>query len=434
MNKMIQTTLRVLAVAAVAFAAPAVAQGNPDNPECLGTQCGAPAEVGGGCGCGCGCSVWVAMTDDGVTLSFTDDADGDGRADDRDNCPFASNRDQADGDGDAVGNSCDNCASLSNFQQIDADGDGAGDDCDADRDGDTLVNTSDNCAAISNKAQLDVDGDLVGDACDPDDDNDGVTDGLDNCPLISNPQQQVVNDPRCNVDNDLDNVGDGYDNCAEVANPDQRDTDSDLIGDACDQDLDNDSVSNGADNCVSVANRDQRDDDGDLTGDLCDTYYCVVIDRENPDACLDPKAPFEVSAGAGVSLKRGQTFQPTIFANRNGVAIEYIWTVTRRPEGSKAAIERPTGAVTMSRHWQYAYTEGEEPKFTADVDGDYELQLTATLAFADRVHPTQPMTSSAGVQLNVSGGSLFACAAVPAGPMAIALAAVAAALARRKRR
>src|SRR4051812_42340487 len=81
------------------LAAPAAFAGS-DNPECLGTQCGAPKTVGGGgCGCGgcgCGCSVWVSYTDDGKTLSYTDDADGDGKSDGNDNCPFVSNRDQLD--------------------------------------------------------------------------------------------------------------------------------------------------------------------------------------------------------------------------------------------------------------------------------------------------------------------------------------------------
>src|SRR5678815_3564819 len=109
---------------------PARAQ-NSDNPECLGTQCGAPNTVGGGggcgCGCGCGCSVWVSYTDDGVTLSYTDDADGDGKSDGHDNCPFSSNRDQMDGDGDGVGDACDNCAVATNIAQLDIDGDGTGD-------------------------------------------------------------------------------------------------------------------------------------------------------------------------------------------------------------------------------------------------------------------------------------------------------------------
>ena len=96
----------LMAGAALLWAAPVLAQ---NNPECLGTQCGAPKEEGGGCGCGCGCSVFVAYTDDGKTLSFTDDRDGDGKSDGNDNCPFAANRDQADGDGDGMGDACDNC-------------------------------------------------------------------------------------------------------------------------------------------------------------------------------------------------------------------------------------------------------------------------------------------------------------------------------------
>ena len=110
---------------------PALAQ-NSDNPECLGTQCGTPQEQGGGgCGCGCGCSVWVSYTDDGKTLSYTDDADGDGKSDGFDNCPFVANRDQADSDGDGVGDACDNCPKVANPDQRDTNGNGVGDACDA---------------------------------------------------------------------------------------------------------------------------------------------------------------------------------------------------------------------------------------------------------------------------------------------------------------
>jgi hypothetical protein len=250
-----------------------------------------------------------------------------------------------------------------------------------------------------------------------------VNDGADNCPLISNPAQNTISDPLCNVDTDQDNVGDGFDNCVEVANPSQADLDADGTGDACDNDQDNDSVANGNDNCGTVANQGQGDDDGDGTGDACDTYYCVVIDPNDPDGCLDPKAPFRVSAGSSVSLRRGQRFYPTIFANRNGAPIGYEWTVTGRPAGSKAAVVNPTGSTTTSIHWQYAHAEGTAPHFTPDVDGDYVLQLTATLGMPDRVHPGQPNTSVAGVGVKANQGSLFACGVAPAGPMALALAA-----------
>jgi MYXO-CTERM domain-containing protein len=414
--------LMLAAAAVLGWAAPARAQSSSDvNPECLGSDCGAPKEEGGGCGCGCGCSVWVSFTDDGTQLSFTDDADGDGRPDDKDNCPWSSNRDQLDGDGDGVGDACDNCSVASNFQQQDSDGDGIGDDCDPDKDGDGIPNAQDNCASVPNALQKDKDGD-------------GVPDGADNCPLINNPGQEPINDVRCNVDSDGDNVSDAFDNCIEVANTDQKDSDGDKIGDACDGDWDNDGIPNASDNCPVNPNFDQRDDDGDHLGDVCDGYYCVVIDPVHPEACLDPKAPFTVSAGAGITLKAGQKFIPTIFANRNGVPIQYTWTVTARPDGSTAAIDQPTGNVTMSRHWQYAYADGLQPSFTPDKDGAYTLQLSATLAMQDRVWPTQPNTSVAGVGVTAESGALFACGVVPAGPMAFGLAAALAALARRRRK
>ena len=405
-----------------------------NNPECLGSQCGRPREVGGGCGCGCGCSVWVAMTDDGVTLSYTDDADGDGRADDRDNCAFVSNRDQADEDGDGVGDNCDVCKSVSNFQQLDSDGDGQGNECDPDRDGDQIENNTDNCASIANKSQLDSDSDGLGNSCDADDDNDGIDDGLDNCALIANPSQQQINDPTCNIDFDKDNIGDSHDNCTDIPNPAQTDLDGDGTGDACDDDQDDDSVANANDNCISVKNANQLDDDGDDVGDACDVLYCVVTDKNSPDDCLDPSAPFKVSAGGQITLKAGQKLTPTLFANRNGVPIEYTWTVTQRPEGSTAAVSQPTGNVTMSRHWQYAYPEGLEPSFIPDRDGLYTLQVTAREMITDRVHPNQPTTSVAGLGVNASSASLFACGAVPTGPAVFGLAAALIALARRRRK
>ena len=426
--------LGIVLVGSLLFAAPALAQ-SQDNPECLGSACGRPGEVGGGCGCGCGCSVWVAFTDDGQTLAYTDDADGDGRSDDNDNCPFASNRDQADTDGDGVGSACDNCAAASNFSQLDTDGDGQGDGCDMDIDGDGFDNALDNCPGIPNRDQLDTNANALGNVCDNDDDGDGILDTIDTCPEVANPGNVTLNDPRCNADNDGDNVTDSFDNCIGATNANQLDTDLDGLGDVCDFDMDNDGVLNPADNCALVRNRNQLDDDGDALGDLCDAKYCVVIDPNNKADCLDPQGPFRVHAGGTVLLKAGEKFRLPLFANRNGAAIEYTWTVKTRPAGSKAAIVNPQGVVTMSRHWEYAYQDGSVPSFTADVDGEYDIQLQAKLAFADRAYPDNRDATSS-LKLNAApdaGGGGQGCAAMPVDASLAALGLGLLALVRRRR-
>jgi hypothetical protein len=426
--------LATLMGAAMLFALPAMAQ-SQDNPECLGTECGKPKEEGGGCGCGCGCSVWVAYTDDGKTLAYTDDADGDGKADTVDNCPFVSNRDQFDGDGDAVGDLCDNCAASSNFTQLDTDGNGQGDLCDADIDGDAVLNAVDNCANIPNALQGNIDTDGLGDVCDDDDDGDGFPDTTDLCPMLSHTPNEALSDPRCNLDVDIDNVSDAFDNCVGQPNPTQADVDGDGQGDVCDLDIDNDGILNLADNCSGLGNRDQLDDDGDSIGDLCDPKYCVVVDPNNMADCLDPNGPFRVHGGGSILLKRGEKFRLPLFANRNGAAIEYAWTVVQRPAGSTAPILNPQGHVTMSRHWQYAYTDGNVPSFTADVDGEYTLQLQAKLAFADRAYP-EARESVSDLKMTATpdgktGGQT--CAAIPMDASLMGLGFALLALVRRRR-
>ena len=116
------------------------------------------------------------------------DTDGDGVADNLDNCPALANADQADGDGDGVGDVCDNCVDTANTSQADADGDDAGDACDecdadankteagqcgcgtadTDTDGDGVADCNDNCDNDVNPGQNDQDGNGVGDACEPD--------------------------------------------------------------------------------------------------------------------------------------------------------------------------------------------------------------------------------------------------------------------------
>jgi len=111
---------------------------------------------------------------DALAFDLAIDTDGDGIADDEDNCPDDANPDQ-----------------------IDTDGDGDGDACDADDDNDTVADGSDNCPLDPNPDRADSDGDGFGNVCDSDDDNDGVIDGADLC--VPTAAGQVVNGDGCAI-------------------------------------------------------------------------------------------------------------------------------------------------------------------------------------------------------------------------------------------
>ncbi|WP_158247270.1 PilC/PilY family type IV pilus protein [Geothermobacter hydrogeniphilus] len=76
--------------------------------------------------------------------------------------------------------------------------------CEPDSDGDGIADNKDNCVNTPNPSQTDTDGDGLGDACDnnttyPDTDGDGITDNIDNCPTVPNADQ---------ADSNGDGVGD----------------------------------------------------------------------------------------------------------------------------------------------------------------------------------------------------------------------------------
>ena len=71
------------------------------------------------------------------------DADGDGIADDVDNCINTPNSNQIDGDSDGVGDVCDNCPGASNADQSDIDGNGVGDVCEPTESDCIIVNFND---------------------------------------------------------------------------------------------------------------------------------------------------------------------------------------------------------------------------------------------------------------------------------------------------
>src|SRR5215813_10255549 len=361
----------LLTIAVVcAWAAPAKA--GSDNPECLGQQCGAPKQEGGGCGCGCGCSVWVAMTDDSKTLSYTDDADGDGIPDGYDNCPFTPNRDQKDSDGDGVGDACDNCPNVANRDQRNS---------------------------FNAKGP---DGKPMGDACNNDIDRDGVPNPQDNCPYWPNADQRLDNIPPgvvCHKDTDGDGVEDSSDNCPTVYNPDQKVSVPDPLGldkrgDACKDDLDNDGVANSEDNCPLVPNPDQRNSTGAQQGDACNAQLWVIyagvrnakgaVETGDP---LNLRGPFAISAGGKYTVPAGTSkLGLALWANRNGAPIQYSFVVNKSPSGN-ASVQNATGYVTQSANNQYIFPAGSEPTIMGLEPGDYQLTVTANLEKPDRAYP-----------------------------------------------
>jgi hypothetical protein len=79
------------------------------------------------------------------------DSDGDGVADDKDNCPADANPMQEDSDGDGKGNACDTPDQPPPPADQDADG---------------IPDSADNCPKVSNPGQEDADSDGIGNACD----------------------------------------------------------------------------------------------------------------------------------------------------------------------------------------------------------------------------------------------------------------------------
>jgi len=72
-----------------------------------------------------------------------------------------------DEDGDGISNLKDNCPSVANEDQADLDADGIGDVCPDDDDADDVLDVDDNCRFVYNPDQEDFDEDGLGDVCDP---------------------------------------------------------------------------------------------------------------------------------------------------------------------------------------------------------------------------------------------------------------------------
>ncbi|MBW2257647.1 MAG: thrombospondin type 3 repeat-containing protein [Deltaproteobacteria bacterium] len=393
----------------------AVAQDDPYECDDRYAPCGAPQQSGGGGGGGGG-SILINNTDLGETYQYADDFDDDGVEDPYDLCPWVADSDQIDDDGDQIGTACDNCPQDPNADQANLDGDALGDLCDDDRDGDGVENGEDLCPDNPDPLQKNSDEDEWGDACDGDMDEDGIPNLEDNCPLVYNPDQ-ANDDPdywgnACDDDDDGDGIRNTYDNCISIANHDQDDLDADAIGDICDADKDGDAIVNDEDNCPAAHNPGQDDADRDGVGEACDDAYCFVVEGD-VDNCLDPTDPFTVY-GPAAEAEVGETVRLRLFANHINQPFRYAWDLVDTPKGSKATIEYPAGAVSISTPYEYHYLADRVVTFTPDKPGTYEFHVYGELVWEDVVTGEQGATAEASVILEVFGDArTAACSTIP---------------------
>jgi hypothetical protein len=263
------------------------------------------------------------------------DTDEDGIVTGTDNCPAATNADQADHDGDAQGDACDaddDNDGVSDEQDafprdagesVDTDADGTGNNADSDDDGDEVAD-GDDAFPLDRDESVDTDSDGTGNRADTDDDNDDVADADDAFPLdrdesvdtdadgtgnnadsdddgdeVADADDAFPLDKDESADTDADGVGnnadtdDDGDERADDADAfpldktEWADVDADGTGDNADADDDNDTVSDETDNCRLEANTDQADLDGDGAGDRCDSDRDGDAVDNGVDNCAD---------------------------------------------------------------------------------------------------------------------------------------------------
>ena len=90
----------------------------------------------------------------------------------------------------------------------------------------------------------------------------------------------------------------------------------------------------------------------------------------------------------------GKALRLPLYANRNGVPVAFQWTLLSMPNGSTAAIANPSGWVSASRKWQYAYPYGDVPTVTPDVAGTYSLQVVGALVLPDLAYPNDSTSNA----------------------------------------
>lgn len=140
------------------------------------------------------------------------DADGDGVANDKDQCPGTgagiavdANGCAKDSDNDGVADSNDKCPGTAAGVSVDAKG------CTMDSDNDGVADSADQCPGTAAGTDVDSKG------CVRDTDNDGVADSQDKCPTTLAGVKVDASGCDVNMDSDSDGIADASDDCPGTA-------------------------------------------------------------------------------------------------------------------------------------------------------------------------------------------------------------------------
>jgi hypothetical protein len=199
--------------------------------------------------------ICLSDTDDSSSVPL--DSDEDGVCDQVDQLP-SDPLDSVDSDGDGVGDNQDAFPSLSS-EQFDYDNDGIGNNLDMDDDGDGIADDLDQCQEkeegfISNPGS-DYDSDGCSNSIDMDDDNDGVNDDNDACPTslsigMMNATIDLDGDGCIDASEDTDRDHDGVPNVEDACSETIPGRTVDSTG--CDADEDNDLIHDDIDDCENT--------------------------------------------------------------------------------------------------------------------------------------------------------------------------------------
>ena len=99
------------------------------------------------------------------------------------------------------------------------------------------------------------------------------------------------------------------------------------------------------------------------------------------------KIQFELD-GKQVEANTGETIDLSLYANRQGVNVNFKWFVTSQPPGASDTVKNWTGTASCGDGYECAPITDKRPVLIPRNPGEYTLTVTADLAETDTIEPS----------------------------------------------